>query len=577
MKKLNLDKVKEMVSKVLPKKEAQPEAEAMAEAEAEAMTEAELTDAVEAEVAAEAKPEKAERFVSKMLKSVKAKQASRGKPEKKNGAKASDQCVFRYLTWEQMKNPAFLIPTAALLLLILAWCFTRNMLVRSILGGLSAIAALYVLLPDILKAVKSKDWRSGLLLVVLAAILYALVGGIPGAATALLLWLAGQKALDCLKQLKQNELTARRNESPLRDELPTFDAALVFTDDKERSLQAYFFILAIFLAAVVAVLAALTRAGFTGALRRAASILALGGTASFFAGFPFGDLSSLISAAQNGVLFRGSALRQALETKLCCVTEAEPEMFGDVAVYPAMPEKLNGETLVKLAALAYSQSESPWAAKLASICEIPAAEGLELRELEGFGIAAKVNHLTYICGSAEFMAKAELPLLPFRTGENVIHIGVSNFYAGCLELTNTELNEDAVDAALMENGFFRFADAEDVAAKRQPGECVLFAAPGGKPDECGESDLYVASGAYQTDADVVLSRCGASGILDLAAELKRAGTLRKLLIKLALYVKAVLFLLAVFGACPLWLAVALELGLSAFGVYLGAKAPKAKE
>ena len=574
MKKLNLDKVKEMAGKVLPKKSDEPEA--ALDSEVEAAAEAAPNKAAEAINEAEAAVEQAAETETP----PKAQQTAKAKPmPSKISAKATEilkKCKFRLPAMDQFKDPAFIAPIAAFLLLILAWCFTKNTLVRSILGGLSAIAALYALFPDILKAVKSKDWRSGLLLVVLAAILYALVGGIPGAATALLLWLAGQKALDCLKQMKQDELAARRNGSPLRDELPAFDAVPVFTDDKERNLQAYFAILAVFLAAVVAILAALTRAGFTGALRRAAAILVLGSTASFFAGFPFGDMNSLIAAAQNGVLFRGSALRRALKTKLCCVSEAEPEMFGDVAVYSAVPDKLTGEALLKLAALAYSQSESPWAAKLASVCEIPAAEGLEIHELEGFGIAAKLKQLTYLCGSAEFMAKAELPLLPFRTGENVIHIGVSNFYAGCLELTDTALDDDAVDAALAENGFFRFDNAEDVASKRQSGECVLFAAPNGKPDECGEGDLYAASGAYQTDADVVLGRYGVSGILDLAAELKKAGTLRKLLLRLALYVKAILFLLAVFGACPLWLAVTLELGLSAFGVCFGAKAPKAK-
>ena len=603
MKKLNLDKVKEMAGKVLPKKSDEPEAEVVTDAVAEAVeeaalnavepaAEAEVEAAVEAVAAAEpvsveaeeAEPEKSapkkaekpEKPVQKAAKPAKAKQPPKGKPEKKNGAKG-DECVFKFPTLEQMKNPAFLIPTVAGLLLILAWCFSKNALVRGILGGLSAIATLYVLFPDILKAVRAKDWRSGLLILVLSAVLYALAGGIPGAATALLLWFVGQKALDCLKQMKQEQLIARRSESPLSGELPAFDSASVLTNESERSLSAYFTILAIFLAAVVAVIAALTKAGFTGALRRAASILMLGSTASFFAGFPFGDLNSLLNAAENGVLFRSASLPRALSTKLCCVTEAEPEMFGDVAVYPTVPEKLNGETLVKLAALAFSQSNGLWAEKLASICEAPAAEGLETKALEGYGIAAKVNNLTVLCGSAEFMAKAELPVLPFRTGENVLHIGVNNFYAGCMELGEAELSEDALDSSLKESGFFRFADEADAAANRQAGETVLFAAPDGKPEGCTENDLYVSSGSYQTEADIVLSRCGVSGILALTAQLRQTGKLRKLLVSLALYVKAVLFLLAVFGVCPLWLAALLELGLSAFGVYLGSKSPKVKE
>ena len=609
MKKLNLDKVKEMAGKVLPKKSDEPEAEAAPEAEAveeaalneaaEPVSEAERIAAAEAAAEAEAEafieaeagetepepekpaPKKAEKPAPKPKQPAKQKQPAKEKaaPQKKSPKKAEapKKFKFRLPTAEQLKSPAFIVPAAAVLLLILAWCFTKNALVRGIFGGLSAIAALYVLFPDILRAFKAKDWRSGLLLVVLAAVLYAIAGGIPGAAAALLLWLGGQKALALLKQLKQEQLVARQAESPLSVELPGFHADPVLTNEAENSLRSYFTILAIFLAAIVAVVAALTKGGFTGALRRAASILVLGGTASFFAGFPFSDLSSLLTAAENGVLFRGPSLGRVLKTKLCCVTEAEPEMFGDVAVYPTVPEKLNGETLVKLAALAYSQSEGLWADKLSSICEAPVAEGLETKALEGFGIAAKVNNLTVLCGTAEFMAKAELPVLPFRSGENVLHIGVNNFYAGCMELGEAELNEDAVDTALTESGFFRFADAEDAASKRQAGECILFAAPDGKPDGCGEGDLYVSSGAYQSDADVVLSRCGVSGILDLAAELKKAGKLRKLLVTLAIYVKALLFLLAVFGACPLWLAVLLEPGLSAFGVYLGAKSPKAKE
>ena len=632
LEKLNLDKVKEMAGKLLPKKEDGPEAEpetaaeavveaaeVTAEAAADVMEAAEAAEetaeaaeeAVEAaeetaeavmetaEAAEEAaepveepeeapvapekpvKPEKApkpakpapKKAEKQPPKTAKAKQAPKGKAPKKADAKLR----FSLPTADELKSPAFIVPAASLLLLILAWCFTKSAVTSGILGALSAVAALYVLFPDIKAAVQAKDWRSGLLLLVIAAVLYAVAGGIPGAAAALLLWIAGQKALELLKAKKCAQLSDRRAASPLAKELPSFEETPVLSGAREHTLQSYFTFLAVFLAAVVAVIAVLTKAGFTGALRRAAVILLLGSTASFFAGFPFGDLSAALSAGNNGVLFRGSALSRALGLKLCCVSEAEPEMFGDVAVYPTMPEKLDGEALVRLAAVALSRSSGLWAEKVASICDAPAAEGLETRELEGYGVAAKLNNLTVICGSAEFMRKAELPMLPFRDGENLLHIGVNNFYAGCLELGEAELNEDAADAALAESGFFRFDDTADAAAKRQSGECILFAAPDGRPEGCGESDLYVASGAYQTGADVVLDRRGAAGILDLTAELKKAGKLRQLLVTLAVYVKAVLFLLAIFGACPLWLAVLLELGVSAFGVYLGAKAPKVKE
>lgn len=455
--------------------------------------------------------------------------------------------------WEKK---GLLLPAVALLLLIVTWVLHKSPVPRAIFAILSALVSLYAMLPALTKALKARELRSGLLLTVLAALLYVCCGRLVGAALALLAWNLGQEAIRLVKRRKLALLQNSRAESPLMQELPELEPQPLLSEERERFLSRYFPLLMIVLAALTAMLTVLLpKHGAGDAIRRAAVILALGGSGALFLGFPFGDLAVAICAANKGVLFRGNSLSRLAGTPLACVSASAGVPFGSATVYPARPEKLNAEMLVKLAALTLSRDETVWSERIAALCPVPASTTVRTKALKGYGVAALAGEMTVLCGNAEFMKKAGLRVYPFAPSDSVLHIAVRGFYAGCIDLDGGDA--DAAEA-LSDSGFYVFADEAEAAEKRLPGESIAFFAAGARPAACGADDLFVSSGIAEADADIVLERCGASGVAALREQLLRSKLCRKALVLLGLTAKAVLFLLALFGVCPLWLAVALE-------------------
>ena len=449
-----------------------------------------------------------------------------------------------------------LLPAAALLLLIVTWVLHKSPVPRAIFAVLSILASLYAMLPGLIRSLKAKELRSGLLLTVLAALLYLCCGRLIGAALALLAWNLGQEAIKLVKRRSLALLRDGCADSALLQELPESEPQPLLSDERERFLSAFFPLLMILLAALTAILTVLLPKGSAGeAIRRAAVILALGGSAAIFLGFPFGDLAVAVCAAGRGVLFRGNALSRLAGAKLAYVSADAGVSFGGARVFPARPEKLNAELLVKLAALTLSGTETVWSERIAAICPVPAQTSVHTKVLEGYGVAALVGEMTVLCGNAEFMKKAGLRVYPFAPSDPVLHIAVSGFYAGCIDLDGTDTDPAEV---LSDGGLYVFSDRTEAAEKRLPGESIVFLASGARPAACEADDFFVSCGIAETDADVVAERCGANAALALREQLQRTRLCRRAQLLLGLTEKAVFFLLALFGLCPLWLAVALD-------------------
>lgn len=472
--------------------------------------------------------------------------------------------------WKELKNPALLFPAAALLLLIVAWIFHKRPVPRGIFAVLSALVSLYGLLPVLLEDLKARNLRSGVILLVLSAVLYAVCGRLVGAALALLVWNVGQQALKLVQHSRLSILQTRRAQSPLLQELPELAQEPMLSEERERLLRDDFPLLMIVLAALAAILTAVvTKNGAAEAIRRAAVVLALSGSAAFFLAFPFGDLAAAISAGEKGVLFRGSSLSRLTGFRLACTRTSEGVPFGDAVAYPAQPDKLNAETMVKLAALALSKDKTLWSEQIAKACHSPTTAHVRTKVLKGFGVAAQAADMTILCGNAEFMKKAELPVLPFAGSDSILHIAVNGVYAGCIDFAGADAE---AETELTDCGFFSFGSEAEAAEQRLPGEEVLFASPDGRPAGCGKHDLFVSAGISEQHADIVTERCGSAGLRALARQLQRVKLCRKGLLLLSLTVKAVLFLMALFGICPLWLAVALEAAEGCFSIVYAMRA-----
>ena len=470
----------------------------------------------------------------------------------------------RNLPAENAWTKQLLFPCLALVLLILAWVFSGNAVVQIILFILSFLASILGLMDKLLSAIREKDFRSGLLLLILAGIICICTGKAVYAALAMLIRLLGSVLLPRLRAGVVHLLDTRRALNPLKESLPSVRRDALLVHPHEQLLSNYLTYLMVLLAALVAIFSVLlSKLPVTEALGRAAVILALGGTFPLFAAFPLNDYAAVLCAAESGVLFRRDTLTRLMCLKLACVKTQEPVVIGTAAVFPARPEAVGPELMLRLAATACAETEMDAAEKLAAVSKNTSTAEIHRQVVPGLGIVAKVKDIAVLAGSAEFMKRSGLSVLPFPENNQVLHMGVNGHYVGCIDFSEPQQAEDG-DKALDSAGFFRFKDAEEAGEKRLPGEKILFFRPATEPLSGQKDDLSAAGGVLDRFDQITLERCGRAGIAALMEQLGCANLGRKGILLVSLIVKAFLFLLTVFGICPLWLAVLLETAAVAF-------------
>jgi len=458
-----------------------------------------------------------------------------------------------------------LLLAAALVLLIVARVLSSGSAAALILSILSLLASLASLRGELAEMIRKRDLRSGLLLLVLACILCICVGSAFSAALAMFLRGLAALLLPLVENSVRTLLDTRRALLSLKDLLPPEDASPQISGRIDVFLENYFTYLAVLLAALTAILAAvLGKAGIGEAIGRAAVVLSLGGCFPFFAAFPLNDAAAVLRAGECGVLFRRDSLARLMKGKLACVKPAQGVTVGGATVYPVRPEAVSGDLMVRLAARALHDSSHP-ASPLLDAIHPPKENGAipERKEFSALGVVAKVKGVTVIVGSGEFMLRSGLQILPFPENPHLLHMGVNGHYVGCVDL-DEGAQDESVTAALESSGFFCFRDGEEATAKRLPGEAILFISPANEAVPSKDGDLLAFCGARDRHDQITLERCGNAGVLAMLDQLRNAQLGRKGGILVALIVKAFLLLLALFGICPLWLAVLLEAAAIAF-------------
>ncbi len=455
-------------------------------------------------------------------------------------------------------------PCAALLLLILAWIFGAKGPWKLVFSLLSFLVSAAGLRQELLDAVRARDFRSGLLLLVAAGIICLCTGKAVCAALAMLLRLLASLVLPRLRSGVEQLLDTRRKLNPLREQLPVGKKEAALVHSHEQLLNNYLTYLMVLLAALVAVLSVLIGKTSLGeALSRSAVILALGGTFPLFAAFPLNDYAAALSAGESGVLFRRDTLTRLMGLKLACVSTLEPTVVGSVAVFPVRPEAVGAELMLRLAVTACTDTGMAASEKLAAVSKSISVAEIQRQELPDLGVVARFKDLAVLAGSAEFMKRSGLSVLPFPENPQVLHMGVNGHYVGCIDFTESQQAESS-GKAMDDAGFFCFKDAGEADEKRLPGEKLLYLHPASETMSGQKEDLNAFVGVADRFDQITVERSGKAGVSALMEQLGHARLGRKGILLTTLIVKAFLLLLTVFGICPLWLAVLLEAAATAF-------------
>ena len=461
---------------------------------------------------------------------------------------------------EKERRLNLILCAAALVLLVLAFVFRTRAVLRMPLAILSFLFSVASQREACIREAKAKDFRTGLLLLILACIICFCVGRDLGAALAMLLYGLGTSILLRVRGGVERLMDTRRGLSPLKSMLPEDGKTAGPISRTEHFCAAYLTYIAVLLAALIAVLTVvLWKESVSAALSRAAVVLALGGIYPLFAAFPLSDFAAVIRAGECGVLFRRDTLHRLMGLNLACVKTVTPAVIGNLRVYPARPDAVGAELMVRLAAAAYAGSSLPAAEKLAAVCKQKEGSDIpERQEFEGLGIVAKVKGVSVICGSAEYLRRSKLNLIPFPEDDRLLHLGVNGHYVGMIEFAEDSKDIDA-SAAMDEAGFFCFRSEAEAEEKRLPDEKILFLRPANEPMPGHLGDLSAVFGASDREDQITVERCGPSGVQTLLSHLENARLGRKGILLVAVVVKLFALLLAIFGICPLWLAVLLEL------------------
>lgn len=449
---------------------------------------------------------------------------------------------------------------AALALLLLGWLLPVHAILKLIFCVLSFLCSLLELLGPLLADLRAKKWTSSRLLLLVAGILSLAFGAALSAAAALLCYRVGLLLLEARRQRTETLLENRRQLSPLAARLADYEPDPQPSDKTARFVQTWLPYILVLLAAVAAVLTALlSKGGAAAGVRRAAVVLALSGETVLFAAFGLCDYAAVLCAAEHGVGLSPKAAARLLAAKLLLVKPPVSELRGTAAVYPAEPESIGAEAILLMAAHAWADSGDPVADKLAALYGKPLdrAAVTAHEKLPGYGVAAQLRGMAVVSGSAELLSKAGIPIAPFRDGESRIHVGVNGRYAGCIDLEG-DAPESALTEAADAAGLFRFQSAEEAADKRLPGETLLYAAGDGQRGPARDTDLFLSLGGRDCGAEAESASGGNRGVCALLSHLANLRLLRKGCFLLIAAVKALALLLAIFGLCPLWLAVALE-------------------
>lgn len=455
-----------------------------------------------------------------------------------------------------------LLPIAAAALLFLcAWLIPMHRVVELVLCILSFLLSGLDMVAPVLGEVKTRRYTGRPLLLLAAGLVSLCVGAHLSSAAMLLLYRIGAILLEMRRSRTEEVLKTRLSLHPLAGELSGNAVQPVIHGKVPRFLKRFLTLILLVVAVLVALCAALlSDGGVAEGLRRFSVILVLASEATLFAAWVESRRVGEICALENGIVFTGSSMDQLLSAELLYADPGSSLEVSGSRIQSADPNFLSPENILLLAAHAWSYSVGDTANRLALLYgkALDRSVVSKAQVVQGYGVVANMGENTIISGSAAYMAKAGLAVLPFPDDENAVHVGVNGRYAGCIYLDCSDWPYEKLRKVSDAFPLFSFSSAEEAQQKRQSGEVLVYASAGGKRGIAGSGDLAVSLSPFHSGCDII---CAGSGYRALASVLRCAINVRNLqtgCLMLCGVIKAICLILALFGWCPMWLAIALD-------------------
>lgn len=194
---------------------------------------------------------------------------------------------------------------------------------------------------------------------------------------------------------------------------------------------------------------------------RAITFLVISCPCALVISVPLSFFGGLGAASKCGILIKGSNYLEALSQTGCIVFDKTGTLTkGTFEVKSVLPEKMNPQELLQLAAAAETFSAHPIALsiKKAYGADIPAAQVTNIQELHGLGLKAEYDGRQIAAGNLKLMKQLGLCVPEIKETGTVIYIAVDNRYAGGIVIADTlKENTSAAIASLRQNGIGKTA------------------------------------------------------------------------------------------------------------------------
>ncbi len=369
------------------------------------------------------------------------------------------------------------------------------------------------------------------------------------------------------------------------------------------------------LALIVAILPPLFFPGepFQKWLYRALVILVVSCPCALVISIPLGYFGGVGGASRRGILVKGANFLDVLAGVDTVVFDKTGTLTrGAFRVIEITPRNgVEEHELLRLAVQAESHSSHPVAAALKQAYaerytdEPDTGLLMQVEEVAGFGVKARLNGNTIRVGNDAFMHREEIPHTDCEVPGTVVHVAIDQQYYGYI-LVADEIKPEAKEAVAdlhrigIKKVIMLSGDQEDVAARvsQQVGldefhagllpedkvnklETILETKPEGRVAFVGDgindapalarADVGIAMGAFGTDAaketaDVVLMTDSVLRVPDAVRVGRRTRRIVWQNIALALGIKALFIALGIAGEATMWEAVFADVGVTVLAV-----------
>ena len=338
---------------------------------------------------------------------------------------------------------------------------------------------------------------------------------------------------------------------------------------------------------------------------RALSFLVVSCPCALVISIPLSFFAGLGSASKHGILIKGSNYLEKLDKANIFVFDKTGTLTkGNFVVTEVLPSA-KAEEILRLAAIAESNSNHPIARSITEKYGKNAEENYTLTNEAGLGIIAEKKEEKILCGNEKLMAKYGIEFTPHIGIGTVVYVAKNNEFVGSILISDEMKNETngvidglnqmkcqtvmltgdnkaTAEAVAKKIGLSYYKasllpqnkveEIEKMLSEKKPNDVLCFVGDGiNDAPVLMRSDIGIAMGGVGSDAaieasDIVLMKDDLSGI-PLAKRIakKTMGIVFQNII-FSIAVKVAILLLTALGITNMWLAVFGDVGVAVIAI-----------